>query len=219
MRRVLLGLAVTALTVLALAGPASASTGPPAEHLGFNDSAASAEWETSSATAITDTVVVVARSGHGPGQSVQLIAEQITENLDANGGVTGFTSIAAISPLDSGSFTLSPPLASASVSASGLFTLACSYDPNMQVIDCTRTTTDVNISWTGQGQIDHIVGHAVFKSPDGFILTTFSNGMNRHATATGTVDGLTLTTADLSSAFLGTGTGGTVFVCIGGRIC
>jgi hypothetical protein len=65
MRRGLFGLAVMALTVLALAGPASAAPGQ-AVHSRFSGTFADALWSTSSDSSFTTGVINVSQSNTGP---------------------------------------------------------------------------------------------------------------------------------------------------------
>jgi len=207
MRRALIGLAVTAFTVLALAGPASAA---PAQvtHLRFSGAFADAVWTTSSATSFTNTFINVSKSNQGS----QLVVSQFIENLDANGNPTGLTITSAV--VTSGfSFTISQSLASASTSGSGLPATTCTFDANFNLIGCDPTTIDVAAAWTGQGPITRGVFNDHFKS-DGFSVTDHFNGTQRDATATGTIGGLTLTASE-GEGELGTANSGTTTVCIG----
>src|SRR5260370_34618550 len=84
MRRALIGLAVTAFTVLAFAGPASAAPGQ-VTRFSFHGIVADAFWSTSSATSFTDTTLSVSQSMQGS----ELFVDQFTGNTDANGNFTG----------------------------------------------------------------------------------------------------------------------------------
>jgi hypothetical protein len=208
MRRALIGLAVTTLTVLALAGPASAAPGQVTQFR-FHGTFAEALWSTSSATSSTDTFVNVSKSMQGS----ELFVDQFTANFDANGNFTGATDTSA--DVTSGfSFAIQQSLASASLSGSGLPATTCTFDANFNLIGCSATTIDVNVAWTGQGPISRAVFNDHFKS-DGFSENDHFNGTDRAATATGTVGGLTLSASELQFADLGTANSGTVTVCIG----
>jgi hypothetical protein len=208
MRRALIGLAVTTLTVLALAGPASAAPGQVTQ-LRFHGTFAEALWFTSSATSSTDTFVNVSKSMQGS----ELFVDQFTANYDANGNFTGATDTSA--EVTSGfSFAIKQSLASASLSGSGLPATTCTFDANFNLIGCSATTIDVTATWTGQGPITRAVFNDHFKS-DGFSENDHFNGTDRAATATGTVGGLTLSASELQFADLGTANSGTVTVCIG----
>jgi hypothetical protein len=209
MRRALIGLAVTALTVLALAGPASAAPGQVTQ-IRFHGTSAGALWVTNSATSFTATFINVSKPPQGP---EELSAEHFTESLDASGMPTGFTD--TLVRVTSGfTFTISQPLKSASTSGSGLPATTCTYDANFNLIGCSPTTIDVAAAWTGQGPISRGVSTGHFRS-DGFSVTEHSNGTTRAATATGTFGGVTLNASDLQFANLGTTNSGSVTVCIG----
>ncbi len=209
MRRALIGLAVTMVTVLAFAGPAAAASGQVAQFR-FHGTFADAFWSTSSATSFTDTTVTVSKSRQGS----ELFVDQFSGNTDANGNFTGGTDTSA--DVTSGfSFAIEQPtLAGASLSGSGLSATTCTVDANFNFIDCHATTIDVSGTWTGQGPISRSVFNDHFKSA-GFSVNDHFNGTDRVATATGTVAGLTLGASELQFADLGTTNSGTTKVCIG----
>jgi len=208
MRRAFLGLAVTALAVLAFAGPASAATGQVTTFR-FSGTFAGALWDTRTATTDTSTLVDVSKSKQG----TELLAEQFTATFDSSGNFTGGTNTFA--DVTTGfSFTLRQPLASASLSGMSLPGQTCTFDANFNLIGCTATTIDVTAAWTGEGPISRSVENFHFKS-DGFSETDHFAGTDRNATATGTFNGSTLTAGDLVNADLATDSSGTVTVCIG----
>jgi hypothetical protein len=208
MRRALLGLAVTALAVLAFAGPAGATTGQ-VTHLRVSGKFAAAIWFTSTATSSTDTSVNVSKSTQGS----ELFADQFTVTFDSSGNTTGSTETFA--DVGSGfSFTLQQSLDSASVSGLGLPGQTCTFDANANLIGCSAATIDVTAAWTGQGPISRSVENDHFKS-DGFSETIHFSGTSRDATATGTFNGSTLTAGDLAFAELATQSSGAVTVCTG----
>jgi len=212
MRRALIGLAVATLTVLALAGPASAAPGQAVVmRVTFHGTSANALWSTSSATSISNTTINAAQTPHPHG--FMLFVDQATTNLDANGNVTGITDTSFV--VTSGfSFVIGKTLDSATLSGSGLPAATCTYDAMGILIGCTDTTVDVNASWTGQGPLTPTVSNFHFKTA-GFIENDHFNGTSRTATATGTVGGLTLNAADLQGASLGTANSGTITICKG----
>jgi hypothetical protein len=208
MRRVLLGLASMGFTVLALAGPASAASAQVTTFR-FAGTFAEALWQTRSATSFTDTSVTAVKSTHGS----ELFIFQATSNFDASGNFTGATETSA--DVTSGfSFAIQQPLASASVSGSGLPATTCTFDVNFNLIGCAASTIDATATWTGQGPITRGVSNNHFKS-DGFSETEHSNGTDRSATATGTIGGVTLTASDLAFADLGTSKEGLTAICVG----
>jgi hypothetical protein len=206
MRRALVGLAVTALAVLAFAGPAGAAT---VTQLHFSGTGASAFW--SDSTTGTDTVVDVERTNQG---FEELLAAQTVCSFDSSGNCFDWTFTSA--DVTSGfSFTFQRPLASASVSGLGLPAQACTVVHNV-VIGCTPTTIDVTVAWTGQGPITRGVQNGHFKT-DGFSETFYFSGSTRDAPASGTFNGSTLTAGEppQQGGFLADTVGGTVTVCIG----
>ena len=158
MRRLVIGLAVAALTVLSLAGPASAATGQ-VTHFRFHGAFVDADWFTSSATSFTDTFINVSKSKQGS----ELFVDQFTGNLDANGNFTGGTDTSA--DVTSGfSFAIDQQrLTSASASGSGLPATTCTIDANGNPISCSATTVNVNATWTGQGPIGRSVVQRSFQ--------------------------------------------------------
>ncbi len=209
MRRVFFGLAVTALTVLALAGPASAATGQVTQFR-LHGTFAETDWFTSSPTSFTATTIFASRSKHGS----ELFVGQFVGNTDANGNFTGGTNTSA--DVTSGfSFAIDQTkLTAASTSGSGLPAMACTFDANGNQIGCSPTTIDVTASWTGQGPITRSVINDHFKTA-GFSVRDHMNGTSRNAAATGTLGGVTLNPADVQFADLGTTNSGTTTICIG----
>lgn len=211
MRRLLTGLAVAALTVLALAGPASAARGQVTVFR-FKGTFAAAEWFSSSATNFTDTAVEVSQSR---GASPVLNVFQLKGNLDADGNSTGGTETFVDAARSGFSFAIdATKLASASVSGPGLPATTCTVNADDTVSDCTSTTLDVNVAWTGEGPITRHVSNDHFHA-DGFTSNTHFRGTSRAATATGAVGGVTLSAADVLFAQLGTEGEGTIQLCIG----
>ena len=208
MRRILLGLAVTALAVLAFAGPAGAASGQVTQFR-FHGTFADALWFTNSATSSTLTSLRVSKAKQGS----ELIVDQFIVNTDANGNITGATDTSA--DVTSGfSFAIHQPLASASTSASGLPATACTFDANLNLIGCSPTTIDLTATWTGQGPIVRGVTNSRFKI-DGISETDHFNGTLRTATATGTVAGLTLNESESQASDLGVTNSAVISRCIG----
>jgi len=62
--------------------------------------------------------------------------------------------------------------------------------------ECTETTLQVNLTWTGVGNLSHEGGNSHFRS-DGFIVNSHFNGTRREAEARGSItDGVTEFTGD-----------------------
>ena len=195
---------MTALTVLAFAGPAGAASGQVTQFR-FHGTFADAFWSTSS----TLTSLSVSKAKQGS----ELIVDQFIVNTDANGNITGATDTSA--DVTSGfSFAIHQPLASASTSASGLPATACTFDANLNLIGCSPTTIDLTATWTGQGPIVRGVTNSRFKI-DGISETDHFNGTLRTATATGTVAGLTLNESESQASDLGVTNSAVISRCIG----
>jgi len=208
MRRVLLGLAVTAVIVLGLAGSAGAASGQVTQFR-FHGTFANALWFTNSATSSTVTSLSVSRAKQGS----ELIVDQFIVTTDANGTITGATDTSA--DVTSGfSFAIHQPLANATTSASGLPATVCTFDASLNLIGCSPTTMDVTATWTGQGPIVRGVSNDHVKI-DGLSETDHFNGTDRTATATGTVDGLTLNESESQGSDLGVANSATISRCIG----
>jgi hypothetical protein len=208
MRRTLLGVVLTAATLLALAGQASAATAHVTRSK-FSGSFAEALWVSRTATTVTGTQITAVNSRQGPSVTI----DQFTINLDSNGNFTGGTETSA-GATSGFSFVLRQPLTSASLSGSGLPATTCTYGADSDLIGCTAATIDVSAAWTGQGPISRSVVNDHLKS-DGFRFIEHHNGTLRDATATGSVSGITLSAADLVRADLGTAKSGFTTVCIG----
>ena len=209
MRRTLIGLAVTAFTVLAFAGPASAATGQVTQFR-FHGTFAEAFWFTSSATSFTATTVNVSQSMQGS----ELFVDKFTGNLDASGNFTGGTDTSA--DVTSGfSFAIDKgQLTTASTSGLGLPATTCSVDAMGNLFNCSATTIDVTVAWTGQGPITRAVFNDHFKTA-GFSENDHFIGTDRAAAATGTVAGSSLSASELQFADLGFTNSGTILRCIG----
>jgi len=209
MRRALIGLAVTALALLAFAGPASAAPGQVTQFR-FHGTFADAFWFTSSATSFTATTVSASQSMQGS----ELFVDQFTGNVDANGNFTGGTDTSA--DVTTGfSFAIEKAqLTKGSTSGSGLPATTCTFDALGNVISCSATTIDVTVAWTGQGPIARAVANDHFKTA-GFSESDHFNGTDRAATASGTVAGSTLSASELQFGDLGFANSGTITRCIG----
>ncbi len=215
MKRSLAALAVTALTVLLMAAPASAASGQ-VTHFRFRGIFAEATWESSTSKGFTDTSVDAVKTKQG----FELYVDVFTGRLK-NGQFAGGTDISLRGPggknfLTKGfSFTISvPKLSSASVSGSGLPARRCTVDANGNRTGCQRTTISLNVGWAGHGPITRSVYNFRMKTA-GFSMSSHSSGTDRAATATGTVAGRTLTAKQQVFADLGTAKSADIKRCIG----
>ena len=209
MKRVLIGLATTAFTLVAFAGPASAASGPVVQQFRFHGTFADALWFSSTATSFTATTVSVQQS-----KGSELFVDQFSANTDASGNITGGTDTFA--DVTSGfSFTADKAqLTTGSTSGSGIPATTCAVDANGNETNCSATTIDLTVAWTGQGPILRQVANDHFKVT-GFSENDHFNGTDRAATATGTFSGSTLNATDLQFGDLGFSNSGTITRCIG----
>jgi len=208
MKRILIGLATTAFTLVALAAPASAASGQTLQFR-FHGTFADAFWFSNTQTSFTATSVSVQQS-----QGSELFVDQFTGSTDANGNFTGGTDTFA--DVTSGfSFNVDKAqLTTGSTSGSGLPATTCAVDANGNEFNCSATTIDLTVAWTGQGPIARQVANDHFKVT-GFSENDHFNGTDRAATATGTFSGSTLSATDLQFADLGFANSGTILRCIG----
>jgi hypothetical protein len=209
MRRGLIGLAVTALAVLAFAAPASAASSH-VFRFSFHGSFADAFWSTSTATSFTDTTVSASKSANGS----QLLVDQFTGNVDANGNFLGGTDTSADVTTGFSFLIDKAQLTTGSTSGLGLPGTTCTIDANGNIISCSPTTIDVTVAWTGQGPITRGVANDHFKSA-GFSVNDHFNGTDRAAGAAGTFAGNALNASDLQFADLGFTNSGTITRCFG----
>jgi len=209
LKRVLIGLAATTLTLLGFAGTASAAPGQQVVQFRVHGTFADAFWFSGTATSFTATSVSAQQS-----QGSELYVDQFTANTDANGNITGGTDTFA--DVTSGfSFTADKAqLTTGSTSGSGIPATTCAVDANGNETNCSATTIDLTVAWTGQGPISRSVSNDHFKVT-GFSENDHFNGTDRAATATGTFSGSTLSASDLQFADLGFANSGSIFRCIG----
>lgn len=215
MKRTLFGLAVAALTVLALAGPAGAAAGK-AQVFRFQGAFAEAMWTSSTDTSSTTTNVTVSTSRQGS----ELFVAQFTSNFEG-GNFTGFTRTEVGVPgepqpgVTSGfSFAIDQvKLTSATLSGAGLPATTCTYDADGNQIGCSPATVGVDATWEGQGPITRGVENSVMNG-GGIVFVFHTNGTSRDATATATFTGLPAPLGELQFADLGTTNSGQVKVCI-----
>lgn len=195
------GLAVAALTVLALAGPASAARGQ-VTHLRFQGSFAEGFW----ATGNTGTFI---NAGASKKEGSGVVVDQVTTDPQTGNATETIAKGSASVTIDRSSLT------SASVSASGLQGTTCTFDETgNQIGNCTSTTVDVTATWTGEGPISRAVSNEHFKT-GGMSVTTHFNGTFRNATATVQVTGLPQPLGELQFADLGNTKQGDTTVCVG----
>jgi hypothetical protein len=201
-------LLIPALAVAISAGPAVAAA--TVTRTTFHGTTAEAVWRQADLSFFRETTVSVARMPNGQ----RLTVHVFTENYDSAGSPTG--TVGTSTRVTTGfSYTIDgSQLSSASVTGSDLPATTCARDANNNLIGCVDTTIDVNASWTGQGVL--VRGEFHFHDRTGSItVTSHSYGVFRDATASGVVDGNTLTPGDLFFAYIGRLVSGETVICIG----
>ncbi len=201
MRRALFGLAVTALAVLSLAGPASAARGQ-VTHFRTQGAFAEVFWATGDSGTYVNAGM---QKKEGPGV---VVLQSTTDPATGN-----FTSTEVKGPA---AFTIDKSrLTTASVSASGLQGTTCTFDSNgNQIGECTATTLDVNVTWTGQGPIGRVVSNEHFKA-GALSGTTHFSGTSRDATTAATITGLPAPLGEFQFADIAITKQSDTTVCIG----
>lgn len=201
MRRISFGLGVIALAVLSIAAPASAARGQVA-HFRSQGAFAEAFWATSDGGTYINAGM---QKREGPG----VVVLQSTTDPDTG----NFTNTEAKGPA---TLTIDQAgLTTASVSATGLQGTTCTFDVNgNQIGDCTTTTVDVSVTWTGQGPIARLVSNEHFKAGS-FSGTTHFQGTSRDATVTAAVAGLPAALGDFQFGNMAITKASETTVCIG----
>ncbi|WP_185749098.1 hypothetical protein [Humibacillus xanthopallidus] len=183
------------MSLLGFTGTAGAASSP-VTHVRSNTASAQANWFKESGDQYWASGVSAVKSLWGSGSELHL-----WHTVGTNGGTT--TSINADVTTGFALTIDAKRLGSASLSATDLPATLCTYDENGELVgDCTDTTVDVNVTWSGQGAMmkgsynEHVtIGGSMTRL---HVLWT-----NREALATGSLDGA-LSAADLEFASLGT---------------
>jgi hypothetical protein len=188
--------------------PASAATAPLATQVfRFHGTTAEALWDSTSATSFIRSQVVVSQTRDGQDLLVRVLDQKFG---DPPGTVT-LTQVI----LESGfSFTIDRlTLSTAHVSGSELPALVCTFI-DFGLVDCSDTTIDLDITWTGFGDISHEV---TTENELFFELRQIVhiNGTTRDATAAGTIGETTVTSEDVLLADIGRLTEGVTCIGVG----
>ncbi len=196
MRRHLAALAVTPLAMMAFAGPAAAQShaGSPVTHLNERSRSAEAQWTSESGGLVTESGVMVYRTSAG----TELHLWRATYGPDGPSGV-----VVTSADADSGfTFTISRQLTTATVTATDLPVLTCTLDEYGEPIgECTTSTVDVTLTWTGEGKITR-GSYTEHQKGDGYSLNVHATWTSRAASVAGSVTGFDLSAANLSYASL-----------------
>jgi hypothetical protein len=187
--------AVAAVSLLGITGTAGAA-GSPVTHVRSNMAFADASGYRESGDHSWASSVTASRSLSRSGSELHLWKAEGTmggSTTSINADVTrGFT------------FTIDARhLSSASLSATGLPATRCTYDENGELVgQCTDTTVDVNITWSGQGAISK-GSYTEHVTIGGSVTKVHGSWTSRDARATGSLNGA-LRPADFESADLRT---------------
>jgi hypothetical protein len=168
-----------------------------------------AVWRQGGPSFFTETFVNVTKMPNGQ----QLSVGQITENYDSEGAFAG--AVGTSTRVTTGfSYTIdASQLSNASASGSDLPATTCTYDTNYDLIGCVDSTIDVNVSWTGQGELIRGNSHHHDRT-GGIVVTAHLQGVFRDATASGVVGDITLTSGDLFFADISRVVSGETVICI-----
>lgn len=195
MKRATAVAAVAAVSLLGITGTAGAA-GSPVTHVRSNMAFADASWYRESGDHFWASSVTAGRSLSRSGSELHVWKAEGTmggSTTSINADVTrGFT------------FTIDARhLSSASLSATGLPATRCTYDENGELVgQCTDTTLDVNITWSGQGAISK-GSYTEHVTIGGSVTKVHGSWTSRDARATGSLNGA-LRPADFESADLRT---------------
>jgi hypothetical protein len=205
----ILNVMVVAISLVA-AGAASSSAAPgQVSHYRLRGAVAEAAW---AKTVGTDFVGAYVQSSDSK-QGSELNVEQFHDRYDGNGRFIGST-VKHAAVTSGYSFAIDKArLDTATVDASGVPATLCRFDANWnQIGRCSQTTLDVHAAWTGEGLITRAVKNDHYRY-HGFSITEHSNGTERNATATATINGVDLT-RDFLFASLTTNNYGNTVVCL-----
>ena len=203
MRRLILGMIVAVVGLLAFVSSAGAAAGQTT-HFRFHGNFAEADWFVSTSTTFTDTTFNVSQSKDGKELFVERFVATQSGATDTVVDVTsGFSFSIDTKKLDT-----------ATVSGSSLPATRCTYDVNGNLIGCSHVRVSFQATLTGQGPISRGTSNDHFKS-DGFSVTDHFNGTDRGAIATGSFAGIALRARQLEFADLGHTNEGSVFICKG----
>ncbi|GAA2152433.1 hypothetical protein FHX52_0744 [Humibacillus xanthopallidus] len=198
MKRAMAVVAATALGLVAFTGTAGSAgaAGIPVTHVRSNLAFADAGWFKESGDKFWATGVSAVKSLWGSGSEL---------HLSKTSGTMGGARTEVSADVTSGfTFTVDAKrLGSASVSATDLPAIQCTYDENgEQVGECTDTTVDVNVTWSGQGAISQ-GSYTEHVRTGGSMMRLHVLWTSREAGASGSLNGA-LSAHDLESAGLRT---------------
>jgi hypothetical protein len=212
MRRILIGVAVAAVTAAGLASPAAAAPGKVTTE---NSTVALAEGYWNQQLPGEAIVTYVETSSSAYGRFLRMIRWDYT--LDAAGNpvadsttfvetATGFTQ-----SIDAKKLTV------ASVHGVGLAATTTYHDGDGNEVGSTVSTLDLDVSWVGDAGLTHGRAYNVNDVvPDAFRMIVHNNDVFRDAAATATIDGHTLSADSFFGADIASIHVVTVTVCAKG---
>jgi hypothetical protein len=225
MKRMKIALVVASVVVaLAFVGTAAGAS-PQVTWFGDNLGPVAygeANWETRTATSITDAGVLAAvthrdqpgTTGPGGGAGTHVWVDMRTMYLDGNGQPVGGVDVSGNANGDV-PFTIDAlNLTTASVNTVVPAT-TCTLDAAGNPTTCVDGgTVNVAASWTGQGEISKGVFYDDhFLDPGSFVYIDRGSGTFRQANATATIGGQTFDTSDEGMVDMGNNVGMTVLIC------
>lgn len=135
-----------------------------------------------------------------------------TYRYDAEGAIIGAEYINLYYTATGFTFTSSKDFSTASVTGWVPATV-CTYDWVLFSGGCYEAIVKVDISWTGQGQIDRFADGGLDTRNGSRVMTTRFSGQIRNASAGGTIGGVTLEDQFVQQAYIGAINTGYVAVC------
>jgi len=196
-----------------LIGAVPASATPSAEQIRFSGLTAMAAWFDQATGADLFVSVSDGRSVNAMPPQRLFVAQSIPQ-YDTTGALVG--SLEIVQFIDTGlgyTFSIDKTLGTATLVASDLPVTQCRYDTARNLLGCTETMIDLDVTWTARAPIvrDRDVARVV---EQGYVIVAVSHSDTRDALATGVVAGIAVTNEDLIFAELSKVRFGFIRVCI-----
>jgi hypothetical protein len=224
MRRKIALLGGVAVVALAFVGTAAGGA-PQVTWFGNNlgpVAYAEANWETRTATSITDASVLAAAThrgqpgttGPGGGAGTHIFVDLRTMYLDGSGQPVGGVDVSGNANGDVPFAIDALKLTTASVDTAVPAT-TCTLDAAGNPTTCADGgTLSVGASWAGQGEITNgVLYKDHFLDPGTFVYIDQASGTFRQANATATIGGQTFDASDEGMVDMGNNVGLTVLIC------
>lgn len=200
MKRICTAVTVGAVASLALAAPAIAAP-KTVTHVRTNGMGATAWWPANDGGDVNwgvDAAIEVSRT-----KSDSHLTVGMTRYTIGDGGIVG--SISTYADVTTG-FTFSidsKKFRTAHVAGTNLPGQICTWLAADDSMTCKAGKVTVTADWTGTGPLNRMSSTEQFRS-DGFRQKSIWRGLNRDATATATINGVTFSAGALEDASLGT---------------